>query len=124
MADYIERQAAIAVIDNILASGESSGYKEFNRVKKAIAALPGPWVSVADRPPERDGYYLCLSRFKLFDGSLDRNVRTYLRYYSTAAHSFEGQRLSLITHWMPKPDVPGVREDYVAEVGRVDGETV
>lgn len=113
MADYIDRQAAIAALDKFAEDSRGSGaagvaFAMAAMAKSVISGLPSPWVSVEDRLPECDGYYMCLSRFKLFDGTLDKNVRTYLRYYSAAGQCFEGQRLSLITHWMPKPDAPEV----------------
>lgn len=57
MADYIDRQAAIAAIDK---------YAEYlyglpresiaSEVKDIISLLPGPWVSVEDKlPPKRLG---------------------------------------------------------------------
>lgn len=55
MADYIDRQAAIAAIDK---------YAEYlyglpresiaSEVKDIISLLPGPWVNVEDRPPEAE----------------------------------------------------------------------
>ena len=55
MADYIDRQAAIAAIDK---------YAEYlyglpresiaSEVKDIISLLPGPWANVEDRPPEAE----------------------------------------------------------------------
>ena len=116
MAVYSDRQAAFAAIneymEDITGLYDScwNGPVIVAEIKDIISELPSPWVSVEDRLPECDGNYICLSRFKLFDGTLDKNVRTYLRYYSAAGQCFEGQRLSLITHWMPRPDAPEVAE--------------
>ena len=110
MADYIDRAEAIKALREFAegCKGSAEAATAAAMAISVISRLPGPWVSVEDRLPECDGYYMCLSRFKLFDGTLDKNVRTYLRYYSAAGQCFEGQRLSLTTHWMPKPDAPEV----------------
>lgn len=108
MADYIDRQATIKALDDIISLPDliDTTRRTMTIAHDIVTASPGVWVSTKDRLPERDGYYLCLSRFKLFDGTLDKNIRMYLRYYSASAQCFEGQQLSLITHWMPVPDLP------------------
>lgn len=110
MADYIDRQAAIAALREFAedCKGSDEAATAAAMAISVISRLPSSWISTGDMLPERNGYYLCLSRFKLFDGTLDKNIRTYLRYYSATAKTFEGQRLSLITHWMPLPDAPEV----------------
>lgn len=117
MADYIDRQGAIKALDDIiyLPNLIDSTRKPLTMARDIVAARPGVWVSTGDRPPERDGYYLCLSRFKLFDGTLDKNIRMHMRYYSASAQCFEGQRLSLITHWMPTPDLPMEEQTWTSK---------
>lgn len=57
MADYIDRQAAIAALDKFAEDSRGSGaagvaFAMAAMAKSVISGLPSPWVSMRDRPPE------------------------------------------------------------------------
>ena len=54
MTDCIDRQAAIAIIDNIMANGADIAFRDANRIKKAISELPSQWVSVTENEFKQD----------------------------------------------------------------------
>lgn len=100
MADYIDRQAAIAAIDK---------YAEYlyglpreliaSEVKNIISMLPGPWVSVEVQPtPGGKDVLLAIGQTDVFMG-----YRVGGQYYDSECCGTYG-----VTHWMDKPDAPEV----------------
>ena len=70
------------------------------------APTVGEWISVEDRLPEADGYYLT------YDAPA---CMTDMLYYSSKYKAFNAHygpdtAISTITHWMPLPEPPEVSE--------------
>ena len=57
------------------------------------------WISVEDRLPEEDGYYLCCIKSSLFPD------RVYIDILECDKGSFEEGHIytDTVTHWMPLP---------------------
>ena len=60
------------------------------------------WISVDDRLPEEDGYYLCCIKSSLFPD------RVYIDILECDKGSFEEGHIytDTVTHWMPLPEPP------------------
>ena len=60
------------------------------------------WISVEDRLPEEDGYYLCCIKSSLFPD------RVYIDILECDKGSFEEGHIytDTVTHWMPMPQPP------------------
>lgn len=60
------------------------------------------WISVKDRLPEEDGYYLCCIKSSLFPD------RVYIDILECDKGSFEEGHIytDTVTHWMLLPDLP------------------
>ena len=55
------------------------------------------WISVKDRLPEEDGYYLCYVESFVFQGS----------HFITLLNFYVGEGFGdVVTHWMPLPEPP------------------
>ena len=110
MADYIDRQAAIAALKKMVndCHGSTEAATAAAMAISVISQLPGPWVSVDDRPPERDGRYWCSYKLPVIRGVTYRNARDLYYFAEQADPHFEGEREFRITHWMPLPDAPEV----------------
>lgn len=108
MADYIDRQAAIAAIDKyaeyLYGLPRESIASEF---KNIISMLPEPWVDATVQLPPEGVRCLTYCRFKHMR---DRTLGTYRD--GTTFFRPDGERPGRdISHWMPLPDAPEVRED-------------
>ena len=110
MADYIDRQAAIAAIDEYMEDITGlydscwNGPVIVAEIKDIISELPSPWVSVEDRLPECDVRVLTYSKFRHMS---DRKL--YMFDDGTIAFRPDGMKPGIdITHWMPQPDAPEV----------------
>lgn len=60
------------------------------------------WISVKDRLPEKNGYYLCNVKSFLFPG------RTYINILECDKDAFKEGHIYTdgVTHWMPLPEPP------------------
>lgn len=75
-------------------------------VAEEIAAVQNEWISVEDRLPEEDGFYIVAFRtggkyFSHFNNGIFRNVHSHQEYGVTAF----GDDLT-VTYWMPLPQPP------------------
>lgn len=74
--------------------------KERDELQKELARYK--WVSVKDRLPEKDGFYLAWYTFK-------GNGHTRDIFYYNSGHG--ASLSSAITHWMPLPTPPESEDD-------------
>ena len=111
MADYIDRQAAIAALDKFAEDSRGSGaagvaFAMAAMAKSVISGLPSPWVSMEERTPETDEHVFAVIRSKV-----DNRERLEMSWHSSFTGRWVGCReweQEYITHWMPQPDMPGV----------------
>lgn len=118
MADYIDRQAAIAALREFAeeCKGGTEAATAAAMAISVISRLQGPWVSVGDRLPP-----LCVPVLVTYLGYYDQSevhpddVATrvdddmWLWWDGDLASCDEVVTVK-ITHWMPLPDAPGVEE--------------
>lgn len=107
MADYIDRSAAIEALRKFAddCPGSTEAATAAAMAISVLSRVPGPWVNVEDRPPEKSGEYLCAFNYapegKIF---IDK-----IEYCAEGRHKgFDdwcGQRVS---RWMQMPDAPEV----------------
>ena len=76
--------------------------QDLRRENAELRARVPQWISVDDRLPEEDGYYLCCIKSSLFPD------RVYIDILECAKSSFEEGHIytDTITHWMPLPEPP------------------
>lgn len=111
MADYIDRQAAIAALRKFAedCNGSTEAATAAAMAISVISRLPGPWVRVEDRPPEKTGEYLCVFKYRQApwaDVFMDK--MTYCA--SPSNRGFEAWSGQVVSHWMPMPDEPEVEK--------------
>jgi hypothetical protein len=136
MADYIDRQAAIAVIDEVEAEGISP------EAYKALRMLPSPWISVEDALPvsetevlavcNRNGYVFVVPA--IYEAGEVLRGESGWRWNDIEEYGVYNEKLDdwyvptgwwenrkftpddvynnpidcKVTHWMPLPDAPEV----------------
>lgn len=108
MADYIDRQDAIAALREFTEECKGSAEAETAAAMaiSVISRLPGPWVSVEDGLPDYDVRVLTYSKFRHMS---DRKL--YRFDDRTIVFRPDGMKPGIdITHWMPLPDAPEVAE--------------
>lgn len=106
MADYIDRQAAIAALREFAeeCKGSTEAATAAAMAISVISRLPGPLVSVEDRLPEKAGVYLaCIA-------AEDPDVRVVdTAWYDQGRQIWlDAGRYRKVTHWMPLPELPEV----------------
>ena len=76
--------------------------QELRRENKELKARVPKWISVEDRLPNEDGYYLCCIKSSLFPN------RIYIDILECDKGSFEEGHIytDTVTHWMPLPEPP------------------
>ena len=76
--------------------------QELRRENTELKARVPKWISVDDRLPEEDGYYLCCIKSSLFPD------RVYIDILECDKGSFEEGHIytDTVTHWMPLPTPP------------------
>ncbi len=74
------------------------------------------WISVKDRLPEKDGYYLI--SFNLSGG---KRCVGFRRFYRECPEMFAPDS-SIATHWMPFPEPPSVKidEEVAEQAGSIE----
>lgn len=110
--DYIDRQAAIAALDEFAEGCRGSlkagvAFAMVAMAKSVISGLPSPWVSVEDRHPDLLEDVLMAVRA---DDDHDDD------YVTVGWYADNGERdwwtcvddSESVSHWMPLPDVPEV----------------
>lgn len=111
MADYIDRAEAIKALRGFAedCKGSTEAATAADMAISVISRMPGPWVSVEDRPPEKTGKYLCVFKYRQApwaDVFMDK--MTYCA--SPSNRGFEAWRGQVVSHWMPMPDEPEVEK--------------
>lgn len=119
MADYIDRQAAIAALREF-AEGCKGSDEVATAVSVAISVLsrvPSPWMDAKAHPPEKNGEYLCCFEFTLpASGLCKEQFFGPISYYATdePPHwnhwNSEGTHGITVLSWMPSPDLPDASE--------------
>ena len=76
--------------------------QDLRRENAKLRARVPEWISVDDRLPEEDGYYLCCIKSSLFPD------RVYIDILECDKGSFEEGHIytDTVTHWMPLPEPP------------------
>ena len=76
--------------------------QDLRRENAELKARVPEWVSVEDRLPEEDGYYLCCIKSSLFPD------RVYIDILECDKGSFEEGHIytDTVTHWMLLPEMP------------------
>lgn len=114
MADYINRQAAIAALRKFAEDCKGSA-EAATAVSVAISVLsrvPSPWVSVKKDPPPPCTE--AIVAYIGYDGKPHSNdVAGHVgnnewEWWDETPASCEDGAIPRITHWMPFPDAPGV----------------
>lgn len=112
MADYIDRQAAIAALRKFAedCKGSTEAATAAAMAISVISRLPGPWVDAKAHPPEKSGEYLCCFGFTLPARGLCKD-RFFgpISYYATDETPHwcsEGTHGLTVLSWMPAPDLP------------------
>lgn len=111
MADYIDRQAAIAALRKFgeTCKGSSEAATAVSVAISVLSRAPSPWVDANTRPPEKTGEYLCVFKYKQApwaDVFMDK-----MDYCASPRHSgFEAWSGQVVSHWMEMPDAPEVEK--------------
>lgn len=114
MADYIDRNAAIEALQKFAddCPGSTEAATAAAMAISVLSRAIGPWISVEDRLPEADGFYLCIFGYKRDWGiDMPSDPRWILRFSrSSNKPHFEWEDLMgmVVTHWMELPDAPEV----------------
>ena len=76
--------------------------QDLRRENAELRARVPKWISVDDKLPEEDGYYLCCIKSSLFTD------RVYIDILECDKGSFEEGHIytDTVTHWMPLPEPP------------------
>lgn len=76
--------------------------QDLRRENAELRARVPEWISVEDRLPEEDGYYLCCIKSSLFPD------RVYIDILECDKGSFEEGHIytDTVTHWMQLPEPP------------------
>lgn len=76
--------------------------QDLRRENAELRARVPEWISVEDRLPEEDGYYLCCIKSSLFPD------RVYIDILECDKGSFEEGHIytDTVTHWMLLPELP------------------
>ena len=76
--------------------------QELRRENAELKARMPKWISVDNRLPEEDGYYLCCIKSSLFPD------RVYIDILECTKSSFEEGHIytDTVTHWTPLPEPP------------------
>lgn len=76
--------------------------QDLRRENAELRARVPQWISVEDRLPKEDGYYLCCVKSSLFPD------RVYIDILECDKGSFEEGHIytDTVTHWMPLPPEP------------------
>ena len=76
--------------------------QDLRRENAELKARVQEWISVEDRLPEEDGYYLCCIKSSLFPD------RIYIDILECDKSSFEEGHIytDTVTHWMSLPALP------------------
>lgn len=113
MADYIDRQAALAALDKFVENNRGSGsagaaLAMATMAKSVILSLPSPWTDANGKPPEKTGEYLCAFKY---NAPWDDVFIGRMTYCSAGKHKgFQAWQGQIVSHWMPLPDAPEVPE--------------
>lgn len=99
--------------------GKKEGFESIEEAKHWIATdhypskmqpyiKPSPtWISVDDRLPDSEGFYMVY----VFDDHRGENVINILWWNPDHQQFLEWDFMNDVTHWMPLPDAPSIKED-------------
>lgn len=108
MADYIDRQAAIAALREFAegCKGSAEAATASAMAISVISRMPGPWESVEDGLPD---YGVRVLTYSKFGHMSDRKL--YRFNDGTIVFRQDGMKPGIdITHWMTRPDAPEVEK--------------
>ena len=120
MAEYIEREAAIAALDEFRLNETVSKYATvmqckaardaISRATKVLESLPAAdvepaqqWIPVYDELPEVGGYVVCIAKRNPFSRFMPMVARIEKNGW---VNPITEQYISEVTHWMPIPQPP------------------
>ena len=120
MAEYIEREAAIAALDEFRLNETVSKYATvmqckaardaISRATKVLESLPAAdvepvqeWISVYDELPEVGGYVVCIAKRNPFSRFIPMVARIEKNGW---VNPITEQYISEVTHWMQMPEPP------------------
>lgn len=108
MADYIDRQAAIAALREFAeeCKGSAEAATAVAMAVSVISRLPGPWGSVEDSQP-------VLHKWILLRVGIGGVIigQAYVGYGGDIGYAdYNGNRVTGVTGWMELPDMPDVAE--------------
>ena len=120
MAKYIEREAAIAALDEFRLNETVSKYATvmqcraardaISRAAKVLESLPAAdvepvkqWIPVYDELPEVGGYVVCIAKRNPFSRFMPMVARIEKNGWVNPTTE---QYISEVTHWMPIPEPP------------------
>lgn len=96
---------------------EKFGIDDFIDVVKEMPIIPAPqWISVEDRPPERNGEYIVTacdegepSDEKIWNDTVVVCAEYYKGCWTWEENNSEYSLDGIVTHWMPMPEPPKER---------------
>ena len=107
MAEYIEREKAIAWFMPYAHAGESIDadvvISDIRGMKSADVAPVQKWISVKDRSPEAGGYVVCIAKRNPFSRFMPMVAKIEKNGW---VNPITEQYISDVSHWMPIPEPP------------------
>lgn len=107
MADYIDRQAAIAALREFAEACKGST-EAATAAAMAISRLPGPWASVGDKPPPKRLGVAVIVRY----GNCTFVSHAWLNRYGKWVGIPAG---GTVSSWAPMPDASEVPNETMAK---------
>lgn len=107
MADYIDRNAAIDALRKLAddCPGSTEAATAAAMAISVISRLESPWISMQDRPPNKEDVALLLVRFA---NRIDDEWHTFYTCGLNMAdrETTESAKEIEVTYWMKLPDLP------------------
>lgn len=125
MADYIDRQAAIAALREFAegCNGSTEAATAAAMAISVISRLPGPWVSVGERKPVLHKWVL----LRVGIGGIIIGA-AYTGYGGVIGYADDnGEEVTGVTGWMERPDTPkmvGMRNTKQSGASYADNPTL
>lgn len=98
LGDHISYKEDVGICyDSTLAKVIEDAYME---LKNGVTVQE--WISVKDRLPVKDGWYLCFIRPSVFRGAAYHTILPYDQHGFRTGYGYTDD----VTHWMPLPQPP------------------